>query len=423
MSHTRKRIYIIIWVIIILLGFNILFRSFNVLYDSGFSSRLVGKMEYYLGISVMKTYFPGILIFTDYKEEREIGKKIVEQALGDTPIYRYIKDNESQITEVEDADSYEMIIAREAADENVVDELTGEVILSEGAALPEDEVTEENDQETSSEAVVANTGAEAAPNAPIEFSMDKLRDFDFLMNTFYTVDKTTTIDSSKLNVDTLLNKDMTINTESDGPQILIYHSHSQEGYIDSVPGDLNTTIVGVGTYLAQILQENYGYKVIHHTATYDVVDGKLDRNQAYSLAEPDIKAILAENPSIQVVLDLHRDGVRDNVHLVTDVNGKPTAQFMFFNGLSYTTKNGELTYINNPYIEDNLALSLQLQLKAASYYPGLTRKIYLKGYRYNLHLCPKSLLVEVGAQTNTLMEGKNAMEPLAEILHKVLSGS
>ena len=145
------------------------------------------------------------------------------------------------------------------------------------------------------------------------------------------------------------------------------------------------------------------------------------RDNAYSVALPDIERVLQENPSIEVVIDLHRDGVAENRHLVTEVNGKQTAKLMFFNGLSNTTSQGELTYLPNPYIPDNLALSFQLQLTAEEYYPGLMRKIYLKGYRYNLHLKPKSVLVEVGAQTNTLEEAKNAMEPLANILAFVLS--
>ena len=67
---------------------------------------------------------------------------------------------------------------------------------------------------------------------------------------------------------------------------------------------------------------------------YDLVDGKLDRSMAYQLAEPQIQNILAENPSIEVVIDLHRDGVAEGTHLVTEINGRPTAQIMFFNGLS-----------------------------------------------------------------------------------------
>ena len=83
---------------------------------------------------------------------------------------------------------------------------------------------------------------------------------------------------------------------------------------------------------------------------------------------------MQENPTIEVVIDLHRDGVAENRHLVTEVDGKQTAMLMFFNGLSKTTSQGELTYLYNPYITDNLALSFQMQLTAEEYYPGLTRK-------------------------------------------------
>ena len=130
---------------------------------------------------------------------------------------------------------------------------------------------------------------------------------------------------------------------------------------------------------------------------------------------------MQENPQIQVILDIHRDGVSENTRLVTEVNGKPTARIMFFNGLSRTPQ-GAIEYLPNPYLNENLAFSFQMQLKAAQDYPGYTRKIYLKGLRYNLHLRPRSSLIEVGAQTNTFEEAKNAMEPLAEILEDVLTG-
>ena len=132
---------------------------------------------------------------------------------------------------------------------------------------------------------------------------------------------------------------------------------------------------------------------------------------------------MSENPQVEVVIDLHRDGVREDTHLATEVNGVKMAQIMFFNGLSRTTKLGDIDYLYNPYIEDNLAISFQMQLKAAEYYPGLTRRIYLKGYRYNMHYCPKSLLIEVGAQTNTLEEAMNAMIPLSDILYRVLTAA
>ena len=169
------------------------------------------------------------------------------------------------------------------------------------------------------------------------------------------------------------------------------------------------------------MTDKYHIPTLHHKGVYDLIDGKLDRSEAYELARPEITQILKENPSIEVVIDLHRDGVGESTHLVTDVNGKETAQIMFFNGMSRTRANGNLTGMENPYIQDNLAFSMQMKVAAEEKYPGFTRRIYLKGYKYNMDLAPKMLLIEAGAQTNTVQEMKNAMEPLAELLDEVLS--
>ena len=203
---------------------------------------------------------------------------------------------------------------------------------------------------------------------------------------------------------------------------MIYHSHSQETFADSREGKTEDTIVGVGDYLAQLLTENYGYQVMHVTEAFDLAGGELDRSKAYDYARAWLEPVLEEKPSIQILIDLHRDGVPEDRHLVTEINGKPTAQIMYFNGLSRTVKNGNLDTLPNPYIEDNLSFSFQLSYQAARYYPQLTRCIYLKGYRYNLHVRPRSILLEVGAQTNTVEEAMNAMEPFSVILDKVLKG-
>lgn len=253
------------------------------------------------------------------------------------------------------------------------------------------------------------------------FDENELRDYDYLLNHFFAVDPSTTPMESQINYDLLMSKDLKLTGDSSKPQILIYHTHSQEAFIDSKEGDVNDTIVGVGNYLTELLEDTYGYHVIHHTEVYDLVDGVLDRNKAYTLAAPDIQQILDENPSIEVVIDLHRDGV-DGYKFVTDIDGKPTAQIMFYNGLSRSAESGEIDYLPNPYIEDNLAFSFQLQLKANEYYPGWTRNIYLSSLRYNLHMSPKSLLIESGTQLNTVQEELNSMELLADILNQVLRG-
>ena len=241
------------------------------------------------------------------------------------------------------------------------------------------------------------------------------------MSHFYTVDSSTMADADLINADKLLGKDLKLNTETEGAKILIYHTHSQEQFADSLPGDVNTSIVGMGTYLSELLNRKYGIETYHHTGVYDLVNGKLDRSKAYQLAEPDILQILKDHPGIEVVIDLHRDGVAEGTHLVSEVDGKQTAQIMFFNGLSRTRANGNISYLANSYLEDNLAFSLQMEIAAAKYYPGFARHIFLRAYRYNMHFKPKTLLIEAGAQTNTVEEMRNAMEVLADLLHQVLA--
>ena len=301
--------------------------------------------------------------------------------------------------------------------ENESPEADTQVEQIETELKPQENTAEnQNSEDVTVEDSVVVSGPVAALEKKVIINRGKLQEFDYLRQNFYQVDNTTTVGSDLLDANQLLGKDMTLKQNVDGPQILIYHTHSQEGYKDSIPGDPTTSIVGVGDYLEQLLEQKYGVSVLHHKGVYDLPT----RDNAYSAALPNIEQVLKENPTIEVVIDLHRDGVAENRHLVTEVDGKPTAKIMFFNGLSKTTSQGELTYLPNPYIADNLALSFQMQLAAEEYYPGLVRKIYLKGYRYNLHLKPKSMLIEVGAQTNTLEEAKNAMEPLANILALVL---
>ena len=305
-------------------------------------------------------------------------------------------------------------------DETTCRTLTTEDLISEELLLPQPEET----QQTAliPESVEATAGTALSNFRPavqqVQIDRTQLADYETLVRNFYAIDANTMAGSDQLSVEKLLGMDMTLPQEGDGPQILIYHTHSQEAFADSVPGDVNTGIVGVGECLTKILTEQYGYRVLHNTGQYDVET----RDNAYSRALPAVEQILAENPSIQVIIDLHRDEVAEETKLVTDIQGRPTARFMFFNGLSRTRKTGDIDYLANENQEANLAFSFQMQLKAAEYYPALTRRIYLKGYRYNMHLRPRTLLVELGAQNNTVEEAINACDPLAHILDMVLKG-
>lgn len=279
------------------------------------------------------------------------------------------------------------------------------------------------EKKASVEKTVKEQETVAVPHPQIDLSPAKLADFDYVMNQFFILDSNTEINAQQISGTRFLGEDLSIKQDSKVPQILIYHTHSQETFVDSREGKEEDTIVGVGNYLTDLLEEKYGYQVIHVTDAFDMMGGTLDRSKAYDYARTSIEKVLEENPTVEVVIDLHRDGVPDDRRLVTEVNGKSTAQLLFYNGLSYTVNQGAVSYLPNPYIEENLAFSFQLEYQAAQYYPELYRGIYLAGLRYNLHLKPRALLLEAGAQTNTVEEVRNAMEPFADILNRVLKGS
>ncbi len=368
--------------------------------------------------------YPGL--FLEYAEDGDIGSLsgwYIKRVMEMHPLYR-LQYGAEQTGGMESASTYEILVTGGIHDENELDENGEEYDMETLAQVENEKALEKKTEEEQAQRREEEQAEEEAEEEPVTvaagtiYNMEELSDFEFLFENFYTMDKTTTIAPEDLNAEILLSKDMSIDKEVEGPQILIYHTHSQEGFIDSVPGDNSTTIVGVGEYLARLLREK-GYNVMHVTSVYDLVDGKLDRNEAYSKAQAEISAILEENPGIQSVIDLHRDGVAEGTRLVTEIDGKTMARFMFFNGLSRTKKNGPIEYLYNPYIQDNLALTLQLKLMSEQYYPGLARNIYLRSLRYNLHLSDKALLIEAGAQTNTLQEMLNTMEPLSDILDKV----
>lgn len=257
-----------------------------------------------------------------------------------------------------------------------------------------------------------------APQKVAEYDWSAMTEYATLLSTFYTVDSTAQGGSDLFNLESLMGRDITLDKTGEGPQILIYHTHSRESFIDSEPGNRADTIVGVGDFLAQLLTEEYGYTVLHHTEEFDTV-----RDSAYANSLPALEELLTQYPTIQVVIDLHRDSGNTSRNMVVDIDGRRTARFMFFNGISRSKKTGDIDYLYNPNLAENLAFSFQMQAAAGQYYPGLTRKIYIKQYRYNMHLRGRTLLIELGDENNTVEEAKNACYPLAFLLDAVLSGT
>ena len=394
--------------VVALILFGVIFVSFfdiislyNFIIASEYSAFLYGKSE--------------------GESNRNAAASIVEAITRQSNLYAYIEENSTEISLTYYDPSY------------TTKQFGGTMVVDKENSTDETETWEETTGEPSQSQMVSTgdndikTGQDsgyiipAVSEAGIVYSMEQLSDFDFLMSKMYTVPKRAKVLESDLVASEMLASDMSLKGDNSKPQILIYHTHSQEGFVDSVQGDDSTSIVAVGTYLAKILSEVYGYNVIHCTEHFDIKGGSLDRSKAYTYAEYTVEQILEDNPSIEVVLDIHRDGLKEGADkLVTNINGKDTAKIMFFNGVSRSSESGDIDYLYNRYRKENLAFSFQLKLMALQCYPEFTRRNYIDAYQYNMHLRPKSVLVEVGAQNNTLQEELNAMEVLAEVLHRVI---
>ncbi len=208
----------------------------------------------------------------------------------------------------------------------------------------------------------------------------------------------------------------TINS-SNGPQVLIIHTHGTESYTPSEKYSFEYTentrttdpdynVVRIGTEVADILK-SHGINVIHDVTMYDYPD----YNSSYDKAYYGIQAMLKKYPSIQIVLDIHRDAVNtetgETVKLVGDVKGEKAAQIMFVVG---TDECG----FSHPNWEYNLKFATLLQNKLYEISPSLVRPINLRTSRFNQHFTKGSLIVEVGTNGNTLDEALISAKYLAE---------
>lgn len=371
-------------------------------------------------IQCMKVYNPCLMYMDSDWENGEISEKVWYFLWKSIPVEQYTRENyaeEGAINAYMQGGEFPGQSAGESTREAAAESQPfTDIGLTDAFSLQEAVIAENR--------TAANTGYTASGKfvpvrSPVAtYSRQQLQEAGFIKETFYSEDPTTQIQEWQVQYDTLMGFDAAIKQDNSAPQILIYHTHSQEAFADSDPSNQGTTILGVGECLCGLLRDQYGFNVLHHTGQYDAES----RDDAYGRAMAGLEKVLAENPSIEVIIDLHRDETNASTKLVTTVQDIPMAKFMFFNGLSYTRQLGALSSLPNPYVQDNLSFAFQMQLAAEEYYPGLTRRIYLKGYRYNLHYRPKSLLIELGSQTNTVEEAMNSCEPLAHIISMVLNG-
>lgn len=388
------------------------------------------RAEYSLQKELSNNVFP-LFRYTEegmWAKENGLSADLFCEAM---PFFSYIRNEASLEGSKEDAETLKKLMALQE------EAKVHETVQDEGALVPPlyyDEMLNENHHAVlftsdsdfftggcgfvSELSTIWATQFQKATQKSVEYDTVSLCDYEYVMEHFYIVDPSTSAGPNLIKPQEFMEYDATIDKAKPGPHILIYHTHSQEAFADSVAGDKSTTIVGVGEKLSKLLREEYGYEVYHHTGEYDLNI----RDDAYAKSAPALEEILKQYPQIQVIIDLHRDGVDESRHLVAEWEGREVAQFMFFNGLSFLNSKGKIDYLPNPGLHANLALSFQATVISNEYYPGLARRTYLNGYRYNMHYREKTMLIELGAQTNTVNEVMNACEPLAHVLDMVFSG-
>lgn len=214
-----------------------------------------------------------------------------------------------------------------------------------------------------------------------------------------------------IDIDSVLSAGCPIRLETGKPQILIIHTHSSEAYspagLDKYDDlgtnrtlDQNLNVIRIGKELAKIF-EDCGLNVIHDTQVFDYPSYTGSYNRSCEAVEK----YLADYPSIKIVIDLHRDALcSDTVTYKTTATeqGVCASQVMLFVG-------SDASGLEHPNWRQNLSLALYLQNAVCQSYPSLMRPITLTKYRYNQHLSPGSMIVEVGSNGNTLQEALAAI--------------
>lgn len=218
--------------------------------------------------------------------------------------------------------------------------------------------------------------------------------------------------------------EITIKNTSE-PQVLIFHTHTSEGYMTHdrnfcyesfYPRSKNNSenVTMVGNAIVKSLKKN-GINAIHCIVQHD----NPTYNGSYVRAAKTIREYIEKYPSIQVVIDVHRDSIGDStsgkVKPTFVFNGKKAAQMMIISGCDINGKN------DFPNWEKNLRLTLRVQKACESMFPGMMRAMKFAEVKYNMNLTPGSMLIEVGSDVNTLTEAVYTGEMFGQALSKILN--
>lgn len=268
------------------------------------------------------------------------------------------------------------------------------------------------------ETVPTTAGATVPPEAAVEkpiFTTDDTSLVGITYNCSYRPD-----------IGTLLTQALTWDLTGDEPTVLILHTHATESYTQGDGENYEASsayrtldegynMLAIGDRVAELL-ESGGITVLHDRTFHDYPS----YSGSYAASRDTIAAYLAQYPSIQLILDLHRDAAEDSngnqIATTAEINGRSSAQLMLVVG----SDAGGLTH---PNWQENLAIALKLQAQLERQYPGLCRNMNFCSQRYNQDMLPGALLVEVGAAGNTQAQALVAAEALAQSILSLENGT
>ena len=241
----------------------------------------------------------------------------------------------------------------------------------------------------------------------------------------FGVVKVKNVNKTQIDIEKLLSQRADLSVSKDEPSVLIFHTHTTETYQlvdrDYYPTnnvtrseDSSRNMVRIGDAICEQL-ENAGIKYIHDTKIHDK-----RYTGAYDNSRETAVEYMKKYPTIQVVLDVHRDAVErtdgTKIRPVATINGKKAAQIMIISGCQ-EEGNGLTEF---PDWKENLVFALQLQKIAEENFEGLMRPIYFCPRMYNMNLTHCSLLLEIGSDSNTLEEAEYAGSCIGNALAKLL---
>ncbi|MEN8077088.1 stage II sporulation protein P [Clostridioides difficile] len=199
-------------------------------------------------------------------------------------------------------------------------------------------------------------------------------------------------------------------------EILIYHTHTHEGYAEagSDTDQEDFSVVGVGDVLAEELEKGYGIAVVHDKTIHDTSP----YDQSYYRSEPTVQSYLNQFPNLKLVIDLHRNSGPSKDRTTAEINGQSLARFMF------------VTSKASPYYTEMMETVNEMISTSESLFPGLLADgnsgtglyEYDRGSNnFNQDLSPACILTEFGTDLNTAQEAKLSAKYLARLIAEHLN--